>query len=170
METSESDPWSLLRIFASNTRIEIVKLLLKHEMLSLSDLVTQLGKRGPKMSLPGLLKHMSILEDAGIVRKESGWIVDDARKALYLLEGGERVEKILQHLENNVNILLRAGEMFVKASKLARKIESFGPKMLREERRAFESLLSLCESQQIFDMLTEDERKKVKIWKMTMTF
>jgi len=160
--------WRLLRVFASDVRVKIVELLSQFEMLTLSNIAEKLEMDGLQMTLPGLFKHMSILEETGIVRMVSGGLVDppDARKNLYFLEGKERLERILQQLENNVCNLLLAMEMFNTASKLALKLDRVGPKMLTEEREHFRSLIEKIESEQVYTLLTDHEKKKVKIWKM----
>jgi len=165
--------WELLRVFSSRVRVEIVRLLLQFEMMSLSDIAKKLeDKYGRKMTLPGLLKHMKELEDAGIVQRESGAFLPapDARKTIYLLEGRERVEKVLQQLEGNVGNLLLAGAIFSETAKLARKVQGIRPKLVKEERKRFESLLALCESEEVCSHLTDDEKKKVKLWRMMTTF
>jgi len=126
---------------------------------------------GYKMSLPGVLKHMRELQDAGIVRQESGVFakVSDARKTIYTLEGKKRVEKVLQQLEDNVASPLLAGLVFRETAELARKVEGVGSMVIKGERTRLESLLQLCESEKTFSHLTEDERKKVKLWRMMMT-
>lgn len=52
------------------------------------------------MTLPGLLKHMRQLEEAGIVRHDSSVFAKkpDATKTIYMLEGKERIEKLLMNL------------------------------------------------------------------------
>lgn len=170
---SEVDFWKLLRVFESKVRVEIVRLLLKFEMISLSDVARKLeGEYGRKITLPGLLKHIKILEDAGIVQKESGAFLPtpDARKTIYLLEGKERVEKILQQLEGNVGNLLLAGAIFSETARLARKVQGTRRKLVKEERKRLESLLDQCESERVYNHLTDDEKKKVKLWRMMMTF
>ncbi len=102
---SEVDPWRVLRVFANKARVAIVRLLAQFEWRSLSEIAQKLeSDYGWKMTLPGLLKHLKELEDAGIVRHESGVFaqVSDARKTIYTLQGKERVEKMLQQLEDNV--------------------------------------------------------------------
>lgn len=165
--------WKLLRAFENKTRIEIVRLLLQFEMISLSDIAKKLeGQYDRKITLPGLLKHIKILEDAGIVQRESGAFLPtpDARKTVYLLEGKERVRKILQQLESNVGNLLLAGAIFSETAKLARKVQGVGGELVKEERKRLQSLLAQCESEKVFSRLTEDEKKKVKLWRMMMTF
>jgi DNA-binding transcriptional ArsR family regulator len=167
----EDDPWKFLHIFANSVRIDIIKQLSQLEMATLSDIANRLGNQGLKMSLPGLLKHMGILEDAGIVRAESGGVVldlPDARKTVYFLAGRERVDKILKQLENNICNYIAAGETFNRAHKLARKIDTLGRKLSLEERKYFESLIIKCESTKVYDLLTEDEKKKVKSWRMNL--
>lgn len=167
----EVDFWKLLHVFESRVRIEIVRLLLQFEWRSLSDIAIKLERDcGWKMTLPGVFKHMKELEDAGIVRHESGIFSEkpDARKTIYLLEGKERVEKILQQLEENVGNLLAAGAVFHETAELARRIQEMGPRLVKEERKRFESLLAQCESGKVYNFLTEDEKKKLKLWKMMM--
>lgn len=163
------DYWKILHVFDNKVRVEIVKLLLQFEWRSLTGIAENLEKRGWKMTLPGVLKHMKELEDAGIVRKESGIYAKkpDARKTMYMLEGKERIEKIMQHLEKNVGNPLRAGVIFSKTAELARKVQR-SPRMVAEERKNLESLLVQCESESVYLYLTEDEKKKVKLWKMML--
>ena len=165
--------WKLLRTFENEIRVEIVKLLLQFEMISLSDIARKLeGESGRKITLPGLLKHIKILEDVGIVQKESGAFLPtpDARKTVYLLEGKERVEKILEQLEDNVGNLLLAGALFSETAKLARKIQRTRHKLVKEERKRLEFLLDQCESERVYNHLTDDEKKKIRLWRMMMTF
>jgi len=169
----EVDFWKFLRAFENKIRVEIVRLLLQFEMISLSDIAKKLeGQYGRKITLPGLLKHINILEDAGIVQRESGAFLPtpDARKTVYLLEGKERIEKVLRQLETNIGNLLLAGAIFSETAKLARKIQGVGNKLVKEEIKRLESLLAQCESEKVYTHLTEDEKKKVKLWRMMMTF
>lgn len=169
----EVDFWKLLRVFESKIRVEIVRLLLQFEMISLSGISRKLeGHYGRKITLPGLLKHMKELEDAGMIQKESGAFLPtpDARKTMYLLEGRERVEKILQQLEGNVMNLLMAGVIFNETAKLARRVQRIERKLVKEERERLESLLAQCESEKVYSHLTDSEKKKVKLWRMMMTF
>jgi len=162
-----------LRVFENRIRVEIVRLLLQFEMMSLSEVAKKLeDEYGQKMTLPGLLKHVKILEDAGIVQQESGAFLPtpDARKAIYLLEGKERVEKVLQQLEDNIGYLLLAGATFSETAKLARKVLGTGHRPAEEEENRLEFLLAQCESEKVGSYLTEDEKKKVKLWRMMMTF
>jgi len=168
----EVEFWKLLHVFENKVRVEIVKLLLQFEMICLSDIAKKLESyHGQKMTLPGLLKHMKELEDAGIVRQESGAFLPtpDARKTIYLLEGKERIEKILHQLEGNIGKLLIAGATFSKTAKLARKVQGTRNKALKEKTKLLESLLAQCESENVNRYLTEDEKKKVKLWRMMMT-
>ena len=170
---SEVDFWKLLRVFENNARVEIVRLLLRFEMISLSDIARKLeDESGRRMTLPGLLKHMKILEDAGILQQESGAFLPtpDARKTIYLLEGKERVKKILEQLEDNVVNLLLAGKLFSKTAKLARQVQRTGHKLVKPEKRGLEFLLEQCESERIHRNLTDDEKKKVRLWRMMLTF
>ena len=69
----EADSWKLLRVFDNRVRVEIVRLLLRFEWRSLTDIAKKLESDfGWKMTLPGVLKHMRELEKSGIVRHESG--------------------------------------------------------------------------------------------------
>jgi DNA-binding Lrp family transcriptional regulator len=168
----ENDSLKLLSIFTNNIRIEVIKLLLEFEWRSLSDIAKKLENDfGWKITLPGLLKHMKELENAGIVRRESGVFakVPDARKTIYILEGKERVEKFLKTLKSIENPLL-AGRLFAETAKLARKIQGMGSTLITdEERKRLQSLITRCESNEISRYLTEDEKKKLKLWKMMMT-
>lgn len=168
---AEAECWRRLHVFANNVRVEIVRFLLQSEIASLSEIADKLNANGMSISPPGLFKHMVILEDAGVVRKESGAFLPspDARKTIYLLEGKKRVENILKSLESDVSKLLFAGETFNKTARLARKFQGIGPRLLRDERKRLESLLNLCEEETVYNLLTEDERKKVKLWRILMT-
>jgi len=165
----EVDSWKLLRVFDNKVRVEIVRLLLQFEWRSLSDIAKKLERDcGWKMTLPGVLKHMKELENAGIVRHESGVFAEipDARKTIYLLEGKERVEKILKQLEENILDPLVAGAIFKETARLARKAQGLGPGLSREEINQLESLLAQCESGKCQIYLSEDEKKKTKLWRM----
>jgi DNA-binding transcriptional ArsR family regulator len=165
----EAKFWEQLAVFKSNVRVCIIKLLLQLEWRSLSDIAEKLEKDyGLKITLPGLLKHMKQLEDAGIIRHESGVFAEkpDARKTVYLLEGKERVEKILQQLENGIGRLLTAGYLFTETAKMARRIQGMGTQMSKNNNERFESLLAKCESQDVNKLLTEDEKKKLKLWRL----
>ena len=168
----EKDSLKLLSIFTNNVRVKIIKLLLEFEWRSLSDIARKLEKDfGWKITLPGLLKHMRELEDAGIVRRESGVFakVPDARKTIYILEGKERVGKILKNLKS-IETPLLAGRVFAETARLARKIQGMGSTLITdEEKKRLESLINRCESNEINKYLTEDEKKKVKLWRMMMT-
>ncbi|MCK4314039.1 winged helix-turn-helix transcriptional regulator [Candidatus Bathyarchaeota archaeon] len=158
-------------MFKSEVRRRIIKLLLQLEWRSLSDIAEKLeNDYSLKITLPGLLKHMRQLEETGIVRHESGVFAKkpDARKTVYMLEGKERVEKLLMQLEENVGNLLNAGVIFSKTAKKARIIQRMEPHMLKKEIDSFESLLAKCESKKVNSCLTEDEKKKVKLWRMMM--
>ena len=167
----EVDIWKFLHVFENKVRVEIVRILLQFEWRSLSEIAQKLeSDSGLKMTFPGVLKHMKELEDAGIVRHESGIFAKkpDARKTLYLLEGKERVEKLLQQLEENIRNPLLAGKIFSETTNLARKVQGMGPAVGKEGRERLESLLDQCESEKVYSYLTEDEKKKVKLWRMMM--
>lgn len=163
------DSWKLLHVFDNKVRVEIVKLLLQLEWRSLSDIAEKLeANHGWKMTLPGVLKHMKELENAGIIRHVSGVYAKkpDARKTIYLLEGKERVKKILKQLENSILDPLEAGLTYNKTAEMARKVQGLGSRLDREEKRRLETLLSQCESERVYAHLTEDEKKKLKLWRM----
>ena len=165
----ETDFWKLLDIFDSKIRRDIIRVLLQFEWRSLSDISEKLDNNyNLKITLPGLLKHLKQLEEAGIVRHESGIFArkPDARKTIYSLEGKERVEKLLQSLETNVGDLLKTGVIFSETTKSARLVQRMGPNVLEEEIERLKSLLARCESEKISNCLTEDEKKKVKLWRM----
>lgn len=169
----KGDFWKLLHVFESEVRIGILRLLLRIEWRSLSEIAKELERDfGRKITLPGVLKHMRELEEVGLVRRESGIFTEkpDARKTIYLLEGKERVERILGQLENDVGNLLLAGAVFSETARLVRKVQEMGPRLVKEERKRLESFLVQCESEKIYVCLTEDEKKKVKLWRMMMTF
>lgn len=169
VQSLESDFWNRLNIFESEVRRNILELLLKFEWRSLSDIAKKLeNDYNLKITLPGLLKHMKQLEEVGLVRHESGIFAKkpDARKTVYLLEGKERVEKLLQHLEDDVGNLLHAGIIFSKTAKIARRVQGMDPNVSKEEIENLESLLTQCESEKVSNCLTEDEKKKTKLWRM----
>jgi KaiC/GvpD/RAD55 family RecA-like ATPase/DNA-binding transcriptional ArsR family regulator len=164
------DLWKSLQAFENEVRVETVRLLLQFEMLSLTDIAQKLEQaHGWKMTLPGVLKHLKILEDAGIVRQESGIYLEspDARKTIYLVEGEERVQEILRQLGNAVDNLIRAGIVFHRTAELARKIQSTS-RLSKDDIDRLEALLTQCESDGVSAHLTEDEKKKIKLWKMML--
>jgi len=122
------------------------------------------------MTLPGVLKHMKELEEAGIVRRESGAFIEkpDARKTIYMLEGKERVQKIMNQLEVSIGGMLKAGVLFRQTANLARKIQGIGRRPTTQEKEKLKSLLHQCEKKEISKHLTEDEKKKIKLWKMML--
>lgn len=167
----EVDDWGLLGIFESEVRVEIVKMLLRFEFRSLSEIAGMLEKRGWKMTLSGVLKHMKELEKAGLVRRESGIFGEkpDARKTIYFLEGRERVEKVLQRLENDIVNQLRAGAMFSETARMARLMQGTRVGLTDMEKERLGSLMAECESENVYKCLTEDEKKKLKLWRMMMS-
>lgn len=161
----------LLGVFENRVRVEIVKLLLELEFRSLSEIAASLENRGWKMTLSGVLKHMRELEKAGLVRHEPGIFAEkpDARKTLYFLEGRERVEKVLRQLENDIVNPLRAGVIFGETAKIARRVQGMRHGLVNKEKVRLESLLDECESEKVYGYLTEDEKKKLKLWRMMMS-
>lgn len=172
MVAKERQFWEILKVFENDVRVEIIRLLLQVEWQSLSEIAKKLENNfGRKMTLPGLLKHMRELEDAGIVRHESGIYADkpDARKTIYILEGKERIQKILNILEEKIATPLVAGLLFNETSKLARRLQGMGGRSTKGEKEKLKSLIDKCESKDIESNLTEDEKKKLKLWKMMIT-
>lgn len=167
----EVKDFELLRIFGNKIRVEILKLLLDFEFRSLSEIAESLKKRGWKITLSGVLKHMKELEKAGLIRHEAGIFAEkpDARKTIYFLEGKERVKKILGQLEDDIIGPLRAGIVFSEVAKISRQMLGMGNNISREEKKRLESLLAECELEEIFNYLTEDEKKKLKLWKMMLS-
>jgi len=166
------DFWKLLHIFENNVRLAILKMLLQVEWRSLSDIQRKLeNELGLKITLPGVLKHMKELEEAGMVRRESGAFMEkpDARKTIYMLEGKERVQKIMNQLEKNVGSMLKAGTTFGETSNLARKIQRIGTKPMRQGKEQLKKLIAKCEKPDVNEHLTLDEKKKLKLWKMMLT-
>jgi hypothetical protein len=162
--------WEFLSVFRSKVRVKILQLLLALEFRSLSEISKELKDLGWNMTLSGVLKHVKELEKAGLLRHESGVFVEkpDARKTIYFLEGRERVEKILQRLENGVLDPLLAGVLFIKTAKLAREMQGRGKGPASKDRTQLESLLLKCEAGNISIHLTEDEKKKLRLWKMML--
>lgn len=170
--TKEPQFWNLLKVFENEIRVEIIRLLLQFEWQSLSEIAKKLENNfGWKMTLPGLLKHMKELEDSGIVRHESGIYAEkpDARKTIYILEGKERIQQVLKLLEEKIATPLIAGLIFTETSKLARRLQGMSGRSTREEKESLISLIVKCESKGIEIHLTEDEKKKLKLWKMMIT-
>ena len=111
---------------------------------------------------------MRELEEAGIVRHESGIYSEkpDARKTIYILQGKERVQKIMELFERDMASVLGAGIVFTETSKLARRLQGVGRKISEEEKEKMKDLITRCESKEVNIYLTEDEKKKVRLWKM----
>lgn len=142
---------------------------MQFEWRSLSDIAKKLENNyNLKITLPGLLKHMKQLEAAGIVRHESGIFANkpDARKTVYSLQGKERVEKLLLFLENNVWNLLQTGVTFSETAKVAQRVQRMGTNVPKEEIGRLKSLLDQCETERVYSHLTEDEKKKLKLWRI----
>jgi DNA-binding transcriptional ArsR family regulator len=167
----EANDWRILSIFESKVRVEILKFLLEFEFRSLSEIAERLENRGWKMTLSGVLKHVKELEKVGLVRHEPGIYAEkpDARKAIYFLEGRERVEKVLQQLENDILNSLQTGVIFSETAKLARRLQGMTRGLVGKEKAHLESLLVECESEKVYKYLTEDEKKKLKLWRMMMS-
>jgi predicted ArsR family transcriptional regulator len=170
--SNETSFWKLLHVFESKVRVEIIMLLLQVEWRSLSDITRRLETDfSLRITMPGVLKHMRELEKAGIVRHESGIYSErpDARKTIYVLQGRERVQRVMELLEKDVANILRAGLVFNETSKLARWFQGIGRKISENEKASLNTLIARCESKEISTYLTEDEKKKIKLWKMMTT-
>lgn len=170
--SAETDFWKLLHVFESNVRVDIIRLLLQLEWRSLSDITKRLeADFSLRITMPGVLKHMRELEKAGIVRHESGIYSErpDARKTIYILQGKERVQKVMELLEKDMASILGAGMVFNETSKLARWFQGIGRKISEDEKESLKTLIARCESKEISTYLTEDEKKKIRLWKMMTT-
>jgi len=167
----KSNEWGLLNVFGNDVRVEIVKMLLEFEYRSLSEIAGILEKRGWRMTLSGVLKHMRGLEKAGLVRHEAGIFAKtpDARKTIYFLEGRERIERVLEHLESDVKEPLKAALIFSETGQVARRVQGIGREPLDKEKQRLESLLVECESEKVYRHLTDDEKKKLKLWRMMLS-
>lgn len=165
------DNWEFLSVFSNKTRVEIVRILLELEYRSLSEIAERLEQRGYRMTLPGVIKHMRELEEAGVVRHESGAFAKkpDARKTIYFLEGRERIKKLLKDLENDVLGPLQAGVVFSETAGLAREVQRMNMELAKKDRRLLESLLAKCELDDVYRHLTDDEKKKLRLWRMMMS-
>jgi DNA-binding transcriptional ArsR family regulator len=165
------EDWQLLSVFESEVRVEIVKALLASEFQSLSQIAEKLKNRGLEMTLPAVTKHMKELEKTGIVRQESGVFAKkpDARKTIYFLEGRERIERLMGDLETAVLKPLHAGAKFYEAAQFAREMQKMDQRLTGRDRKRFEALLRQCESDEVYTHLTEDEKKKLKLWRMMMS-
>lgn len=160
-----------LGVFESNVRIEIIESLLKYELMSLSEIRKNLKETyDRKITLPGLLRHMHELENVGIVRQESGGFLPtpDARRRVYMIQGKERVRDILQSWDR-LNTKLSAGMAFSDLTKIARNVFSTGTIPQPRERNILEKMMEKCESEEIVCHLMDDEKKKLKFWKMMLS-
>lgn len=164
----EGNCWKIVKIFGSEVRVQILRLLLKGEIASLSDILRLLEKNyGIKLTISGLFKHMKVLEKTGLIRHESGGLAlkePDARKTIYLIENKERVQRILK-LEEQVVAHMRIALMFKKASEIAREIRGIGP-AYEKERKLLEAWLEKLEKERELGNLTEEEEDKIKLWKI----
>jgi DNA-binding transcriptional ArsR family regulator len=163
--------WQLLGVFQSEVRVEILKMLIKLEYRSLSEIARALEERGHKMTLSGVLKHMKELEKAGLVRSETGIFGEtpDARKTIYFLEGRERVEQVLRCLEIDVIGRLRAGMIFDETAKIARRVQGMNRPSVQDGKARLGYLLAGCASGKVYPYLTEDEKKKLGLWKLVLS-
>jgi DNA-binding transcriptional ArsR family regulator len=167
----EDKSWVQLGVFQSKTRIEILELLLKYEISSLSEICKKLKEiYDLKITLPGLLRHMHELEKVGIVRQESGGFLPtpDSRKRVYIIQGKDRVKEILQSWEK-LNMKLTAGIAFNELTKVARNVFATGTIPQPKDRKILERMIEKCESEEVKCHLMDDEMKKLKFWKMMLS-
>jgi len=122
------------------------------------------------MRLPAVVKHVQRLEEAGILRSESGRLTDqpDARKTMYILQGKERVKKVMNQL-NNISNSLESGATYNETAKLALMIQTTRRTATEEEIEELKSLIAKCESEEVNRHLTIEEKKNIKLWKMMLT-
>jgi repressor of nif and glnA expression len=158
--------WKFLSLFEDEARVQIIKILQKSEKLCLSDIAKLLEKEGYTMRLPAVVKHVQKLEEAGILRSESGRLTDkpDARKTMYILQGKERVKKVMNQLNDIMNTL-ESGATYNETAKLALMIQTTRRTATEEETEKLKSLISKCESEEISPHLTTEEKENIKLWK-----
>jgi hypothetical protein len=166
-----NNSWVQLGVFENKARIEIIELLLNYEIMSLSEICRKLkGTYDRKITLPGLLRHMRELENVGIVRQESGGFLPtpDARRRVYIIQGKDRVKEILQNW-SKLSMKLKAGIAFNELMKVARNLFAAGTIPQPRERKVLEKMLEKCESEEVLCHLMDDEKKKLKFWKMMLS-
>jgi hypothetical protein len=171
VNTLESKSLVELSVFESKARIEIVKLLLQFEIMSLSEIRKRLKETYERaITLPGLLRHMHELERVGIVNQESGGFlpVPDARRRVYIIQGKDRVKDILQSWDI-LSRKLGAGLAFSNLARTARQVFASGVLPQTKERLMLEKLIEVCESSQVACHLMDDEKKKIAFWKMMLS-
>jgi hypothetical protein len=167
----DNESWAQLGVFESKARLEIIESLLKHEIMSLSEIRKKLKEMYDRqITLPGLLRHMHELENVGIVRQESGGFLatPDARRRVYIIQGEGRVKEILQNWEK-LNMKLTAGITFNELTKVARSVFATGTIPQLKERKVLERMIEKCESEEVSCHLMDDEIKKLKFWKMMLS-
>jgi len=124
--------------------------------------------------MPALLKHVKELDKAGIIIVEwkAGWRLEkpDARKTFYRIHGKDRVEKVLELLENDVAKRLSAGKLVQRIIGLTMEVQSSGPKLNRVVRAQLEKLLSEFEDDKLSLYLAEDEKQKVGLARLVCDY
>jgi hypothetical protein len=122
------------------------------------------------MRLPAVVKHVQKLEEVGILRSESGRLTDepDARKTMYILQGRERVKKVMNQL-NDIRNTLESGATYNETEKLALMIQTTRRTAAEEETKKLKSLIARCESEEVNRHLTIEERENIKLWKTMLT-
>jgi hypothetical protein len=167
----KSDPWVQMRVIESEARMEIIELLFEYQIISLSEMKTKLMEiYSHKITLPGLLRHIHELEKVGIIRQDSGFFLPkpDTRKRVYIIQGKDRVKEILGSL-TKLKTKLTAGMVFSELSECARYLLSREPILQPNEREMLERMIEKCGSEDIFCHLTDDEKKKLKLYKLMLS-
>lgn len=131
----------------------------------MSDIARELEKRNYRINLPGIVKHVQKLEQARILRSESGSLADepDARKTIYTLHGKKRIQKIMS-IMSDISRLLESNIAFSETAELALRIQA-RLKATEEEIEKLRTSIRECESGEISKYLTGDEKTNVKLWK-----
>ncbi|MEM2107490.1 MAG: ArsR family transcriptional regulator [Candidatus Bathyarchaeia archaeon] len=102
----------MLKALSSQTRVEIIKTLMK-DQLHISSLAKRLG-----ISVPVAAKHVRILEKAGLIeRKEYG-------RSHVLKARGDRIYEILDAFAEKLNVKLSRGSSVLDALKMTCAVET----------------------------------------------
>jgi len=159
----------MLGVLENEKRLQIIRILLKFDRLCLSDIARELEKAGYQMRLPGVVKHVQRLEEAKILRSESGSLSDepDARKTIYSLQGKERAQEIIRQLDKITN-LLASCTTFNETAKLALRIQANARRATEEEIEELRHSIARCESKMVNRYLTEEEKGNIELWKMML--
>jgi hypothetical protein len=169
----EESTWSQLQVFENRVRIEIIQLLMDFEIMSLSEIRKQLqSKHDRKISLPGILRHMRVLEKTGIIllyERGGGFgKKEDARKNSYMVQGKERVIRALNSWSKLSEELITS-KNFLDLRLYARSVFLSGNIPQEHEKEKLHHLINQCEQPKVFCCLSEDEKKKIEWWKKTIS-